>query len=60
MGEYTLEQRAGIQILSHAITRLITYDWPAAYVMLAKRREIYQDAMSAEILNKAYEEPPRV
>ena len=55
MGEFTSGQRAGIQILSHAIRRVAVYDPVAAELMEEKCKEIRADADSTEKMNRAYE-----
>ena len=55
--EFTANQRAGIQVLSHAILRMRCYDKPATDLMEGLRKEIRADAVAAEKLNLAYEKP---
>ena len=55
--EFTANQRAGIQILFHAILRMRGYDKPATDLMEDLRKEIRADATAAEKLNLAYEKP---
>ena len=44
MAEYTAEQRAGIQILSHVVRRMAVYDPDAAELADGKRKEIRAEA----------------